>query len=367
MMLSGFSLIGEKNQVLLVVISVVIICSCLHHRNATSTIDPEIKAHGDLLGVDLNDVKKELARVVFKYEKVLGIGYEPGCTRRDPSDIIKVGDAFYIWYTKVYGRSPGYWGTIWYATSKDEGYTWQEKGEVLGVGTKGSFDSQATFTPNIIYAAGKYYLFYTGVKPTPGRTDGVFENNSSSDVTAIGIAESESPDGPFRRLHEGEPALRISNERNTFDSYRIDDAVLLVRDGKYWLYYKGRNLKHGEDGPWKTKMGVAFSENPEGPYVRYENNPILDKSHEVMIWKQGRGIACLASISSTFEYAHNGVDFTATPLNIKIPDEERPKAPGAFRPDLVDREAKNTGLTWGISMVHNGDESYLIRWKTVRK
>ncbi len=61
----------------------------------------------------------------------------------------------------------GYWGTIWYATSKDEGYTWTERGEALGVGIEGSFDSQATFTPNILFARGKYYLFYTGVKPTP--------------------------------------------------------------------------------------------------------------------------------------------------------------------------------------------------------
>ena len=69
---------------------------------------------------------------------------------------------------------------------------------------------------------------------------------------------------------------------------------------------------------------------------------------------------------STFEYAHDGLDFTTAILNIKIPGEERPLAPGAFRPDLVDPEVEITGLTWGISMVHNGDESYLVRWKTVK-
>ena len=355
-----------KIQVVFTLSAILIIGSCSQKRNAHSAKDADILAQSNMHGIKLDDVKKELEGVAFRNDKVPGIGHEKGCTRRDPSDVIKVGDTWYVWYTKVYGRSPGYWGTIWYAISKDEGYTWQEKGEVLGTGNEGSFDSQATFTPNILFADGKYYVFYTGVKPTPGRTDGVFENNSTTDITAIGVAESDSPEGPFKRLHDGEPALRISHEQNDFDSYRIDDAVLQVRDGKYWLYYKGRSLKHGPDGPGKTKMGVAFSASPEGPYTKYENNPILDKSHEVMIWRQGPGVACLASLSSTFEYAHDGLDFTAANLNIKIPGEERPMAPGAFRPDLVDPEAENTGLTWGISMVHNGDESYLVRWKLIQ-
>ena len=355
-----------KIQVVFILITIFIFGSCSQKSNTHSTKDAGIIAQSNMPGINLDDVKKELEGVAFRYDTVPGIGHEIGCTRRDPSDVIKVGDTWYVWYTKVYGRSPGYWGTIWYATSKDEGYTWQEKGEALGTGTEGSFDSQATFTPNILYADGKYYLFYTGVKPTPGRTDGVFENNSTNDITAIGVAGSASPDGPFKRLHGGEPALRISHQQNDFDSYRIDDAVLLVRGGKYWLYYKGRSLAHGPDGPGKTKMGVAFSGSPGGPYTKFENNPILDKSHEVMIWKQGTGVACLASLSSTFEYAHDGLDFTTANLNIKIPEKERPKAPGIHRPDLMETEVENTGLTWGISMVHNGDEAYLVRWKTVK-
>lgn len=355
-----------KIQVALTLITIFVLGSCSHKRNAAGTKDPGMDTQGDVTGTVPDDVRQELAGLVFKYDTVPGIGHETGCTRRDPSDVICVGDTWYVWYTKVYGRSQGYWGSIWYATSRDEGYAWEEKGEALGIGDEGSFDAQAVFTPNILYAKGKYYLFYTGVKPTPGRTDGVFENNSTNDFTAIGVAGATTPDGPFRRLHGGEPVLRISHQQNDFDSYRIDDAVLLVRDGKYWLYYKGRSLAHGLEGPGKTKMGVAFSVSPEGPYAKFENNPILDKSHEVMIWKQGQGTACLASLSSTIEYAHDGLDFAAANLHIQIPGDERPKAPGAYRPDLTDTEAGNTGLTWGISMVNNGDEAYLVRWKTVK-
>lgn len=313
--------------------------------------------------LNAQDIQDDFTGVSFKYEEVKGIGHEKGCTRRDPSDIIKVGGTCYVYYTKVYGRAPGYWGTLWYAASTDEGYTWEERGEILGVGNAGAFDSQATFTPNILCAEGKYWLYYTGVKPTPGNERGEFENNSTTDITALGLAVSDSPDGPFIRV-SNEPILKVSPEPEKFDSYRIDDASLLYRNGLYWLYYKGRSRLHGEGGPAHTQMGVAYSNRPTGPFIKLDR-PILSGSHEVLIWPHRTGVAALASLSSTFEYAADGVDFTSHPLGVNA--ENRPNAPGACRPDLTEAEATGTGLQWGISMVHHGDEAYLIRYELIRK
>ncbi|XOV93524.1 MAG: family 43 glycosylhydrolase [Bacteroidota bacterium] len=310
-------------------------------------------------GQDIASVRNEFSKMKFKYDTITGIGYEKGCTRRDPSDIIKVGNTYYVYYTKVYGVSPGYWGTLWYATSTDEGYTWTEKGEILGVGKENTFDSQATFTPNILYANGKYYLYYTGVKPTPGNEKDEFENNSTTDITAIGVAVSESPDGPFIRVSD-EPILKVSVEPEKFDSYRVDDAVLMYRNGLYWLYHKGRGRAHGSGGPVHTQMGVAFSKYPEGPFTKFDN-PILSGSHEVMLWQQGTGIGALASLSNTFEYAPDGVDFMSNKLNLKV--KNRPIAPGVFRQDLTDPDVVGEGLKWGISLVLNGNDSYLIRYR----
>ena len=300
--------------------------------------------------------------VAFEYDEAKGIGHEKGCTRRDPSDIIKVEDTYYVYYTKIYGRAPGYWGTVWYAVSKDEGYTWIEKGEILGTGNKDKFDAQATFTPNILFANGKYYLYYTGVKPTPGNKEGAFENNSTTDITAIGVAVSDAPDGPFVRFSE-DPILKVSVEPEKFDSYRVDDAALLFRNGLYWLYYKGRSRIHGKGGPAHTSMGVAFSKYPEGPFEKLDK-PILAGSHEVLIWPHGTGVAALASMSSTFEYAPDGIDFAIDKLGAKV--SNRPNAPGAYRPDLTEPAVVGVGLDWGISMVHNGPEAYLIRYKTIK-
>ncbi|MCP4311572.1 MAG: family 43 glycosylhydrolase [Bacteroidetes bacterium] len=96
----------------------------------------------------------------------------------------------------------------------------------LGTGEDGVFDSHAVFTPNILAYEGKYYLYYTGVKPTPGNPDKEFEGNSTTDITAIGLAVADSPDGPYD--------------------------------------------KHGD--------------------------PLLDKSHEVLIWSQDGGVASLAAV-----------------------------------------------------------------------
>jgi beta-xylosidase len=312
-----------------------------------------------------NIVKSYFESKEFKVEEIKGIGFEKGVTRRDNSDVIKVGKKHYVYYTKVYGRSSGYWGTIWVAVSEDKGRTWNELGEVLGLGKKGEWDSQATFTPNILKEKGIYYLYYTAVQPTPGNKNGEFENNSTNDYTAIGVAKSENPEGPFLRCAE-HPIISYSKDHNLFDSYRVDDAVLLKKNKKFWLYFKGRKYSDGQSGPAHTEMGLAFADKPEGPYKKYKGNPIISKSHEVFLWKQNKGIACLASISSTFEYAADGLDFTTNPVNVVVERKKRPNAPGAFRPDLTGGKG-NKELSWGISMIHNGADSYLVRWELVDK
>ena len=114
--------------------------------------------------------------VSFSYTEISGIGKDTLYNRRDNSDIIKVGNTYYVWYTRMDSPiTPGYWGTIWYATSEDEGFTWKEQGMALGTGKEGAFDSHAVFTPNILAYEGKYYLYYTGVKPTPGNPNKEFK------------------------------------------------------------------------------------------------------------------------------------------------------------------------------------------------
>lgn len=296
--------------------------------------------------------------VRFTYQSVTGIGPDSVYNRRDNSDIIQVGNKYYVWYTRM--NSPitaGYWGTIWYATSEDEGFTWQEQGMALGTGEAGTFDSHAVFTPNILVHKEKYYLYYTGVKPTPGNSNGTFENNSKNDVTALGLGVADSPDGPFVRVGRG-PILETSADSSAFDSYRIDDASLLVRQNKIWLYYKGRSLIHGNRGPALTHMGVAYASKPEGPYVKH-GVPLLDKSHEVLIWNLNSGVASLASLNATINFAADGIHFTPLPNRLT----DIPKAPGLYRPHLEGTPARKEVPGWGIARRDRKNSTYLIRFE----
>jgi len=327
----------------------------------------------------------ELVNKSFSYQEAKGIGLEEGITRRDPSDVIKVGNTYYVYYTKVVHqdvakemkrlRASGYVGTIWYATSKDEGRTWIEKGQALGLGKRGTFDSFATFTPNIVKFDGKYYLYYTGVKPTTPEKF-FFENNATTDYTAIGVAVSETPYGPFKRISD-EPILKVSPRSkdkdvpSPFDSFRIDDAALLVRDYDgdgdmdVWLYYKGRNIDDGHKGPGKTKMGLAIADTPQSKYVRInDGKPILSNSHAVMIWPHREGVATYASKTKTIEYAPDGIDFTTKPLKELALAVTKPVAPGCFRGDLTEPVEFGTGISWGIVIKNQGGPNpYLVRYE----
>lgn len=287
----------------------------------------------------------------FIYKSVTGIGHEVGVCRRDPSDIIKSGDIYLVWYTKVLAGSPlypsGYFGTIWYATTQD-GLHWTEQGKALGKGPSGSFDAYAVFTPGILAAQGKYYLYYTAVP------DG-FVNNNTSDYTAICMAESDSPHGPWTK-NPANPIVKPSTDHAKFDSYRVDDSCLLVRDGHYWLYYKGRQYN---GTPGQTKMGVAIAEEPRGQYIKvtdvFADHSILPGSHEVLVWPQGSGVAALASISQTIQFAADGLHFERL-TSVR----HRPNAPGGYRPDAFVDVKNPRAMQWGISMVH-GRDPYL-RW-----
>ena len=296
--------------------------------------------------------------VHFTYQDIAGIGLDAKYNRRDNSDIIKVGDTYYIWYSRMNNPvTSGYWATIWYATSKDEGHTWQEQGMALGLGDKGAFDSHSVFTPNILAYKGKYYLYYTGVKPTPGNPKGEFEGNHTTDITAFGLAVAENPNGPFKRV-KNNPVLEISQTPEDFDSYRVDDTSLLVKDNKIWLYYKGRSIIHGDKGPGLTEMSVAYADKPEGPFVKHKGS-LLDKSHEVLIWKKAKGVASLASISKTINYAADGVRFSVLAENLK----DIPKAPGLYRPDLEDNNRNAVTPSWGIAMKVKKGQTYLVRFE----
>ena len=169
------------------------------------------------------------------------------------------------------------------------------------------------------------------------------------------MAYAETPNGPWSRLSD-DPILRPSDDLDDFDSMRVDDTCIVVRENGYWMYYKGRGMGRT---PGETKMGLAISDSPTGPYVKHSQNPVLDSGHEVCVWPHGAGVGCLvANIGpqgNTLQYSEDEISFR------KISDVVTPKASGPYREDnFVD--GIGTGIRWGLSMGDDPKWPYLLRF-----
>ena len=112
-----------------------------------------------------------------------------------------------------------------------------------------------------------------------------------------------SADGPWRRaeapvLTPGEAGEWLGDDDSdevrrygAWDSHKVHDPFILVRDGKYWLYYKGQPIG------WTTRYargigwGVAIASEPEGPFVKSTLNPVTNSGHETCLFPYGEGSA----------------------------------------------------------------------------
>lgn len=304
----------------------------------------------------------------FLYSDAKGLGKENGVTRRDPSTILKVGDTYYIWYTRSEGDVPPKKGNlaeaskecyhkanprirrwtwdyacIYYATSKD-GFNWDEQGVAVTPGPEGEFDCRSVFTPDVMCVNNKYYLYYQADK------------NAEEKPTVIGMSWADSPDGPWYR-HD-KPVLAPSDP-NSF----CHDPKLIVREGKYWMYYKGSSVPLGKGIP-QPSWGVAIADSPEGPFINSEWNPITNSGHEVLVWPYKSGVAALLCRNG---YEKNSVQFAEDGVNFEVMATVRfpPTAPGAYNPDAFTNTTNGDGITWGLCHIRQSPghaEAYLQRF-----
>ena len=304
------------------------------------------------------------------------IAYEEGVVRRDPSAILKIGDTYYVWYSKSYGPTQGFAGDIendkvfpwdrcdiWYATSKD-GWTWKEQGIAVKRGEKGEYDDRSVFTPEVMEWKGKYYLCYQAVK-------------SPYTVRTIGMACADSPEGPWVKTEK--PVLEPSNtgewegdednrfkvvSKGDFDSHKVHDPCIIPYKGKFYMYYKGERM--GEEITWggrEIKHGVAIAENPMGPYVKSEYNPISNSGHEVCVWPYKGGIASLITTDgpekNTLQWSPDGINF-----EIMSVVKGAPHAIGLNRSADAEKEPTEI-LRWGLTHIYNSsDYQSIMRFST---
>jgi hypothetical protein len=133
----------------------------------------------------------------------------------------------------------------------------------------GFWDATTCHNPSIKYVDGKYCLFFMG------------NNNGKTNTKRIGLATAPSLDGPWTRPDA--PLLLPGAEGAWDDHCTTNPAFIKHPNGQYWLFYKSWNTKEYETSTdplvkGNRKYGLAISDKLEGPYVKYEGNPVIDYS-----------------------------------------------------------------------------------------
>jgi hypothetical protein len=159
------------------------------------------------------------------------------------------------------------------------------------------WDGRSTHNPRILFYKDKYYLIYMG-------STHPFEEPQYDQLTLdskwcivgrsnkrIGLAVSDSPYGPWKRLDE--PILKT--KPNTFYSFLTSNpSPMLQEDGSVMMIFKGR--AHTTGGKYSNMaLGMAYAPNINGPYrVLNNDKPIFNveeqgEAEDPFLWKDSRG------------------------------------------------------------------------------
>lgn len=295
----------------------------------------------------------------FKFTELKGFDYHAGdgtVSRRDPSKVIFENGKYYVWYThrntiappnkslysEVIPTTDWDLAEIWYATS-DDGFTWKEQGVAVPRPPKPQIGHRSVATADILKFKGKFYLYYQSYNEPSGL---------HGDHCAVSMSEASSPDGPWK------PCGKIvvnTGKKGEWDEKIIHDPFPLVHNGKIYIYYKS-GYDHRDAG------GLAISDKPTGPFVKYEKNPVLNSGHEVSLFPFRKGVAAMVikagNEHNTIQYAEDWVNFRIASLVNMMPN-----SPAGFIKDAFEDTHNGRGLTWGMChFINRGtkDKDYSI-------
>ncbi len=134
---------------------------------------------------------------------------------------------------------------------------------------EGFWDATTCHNPHIQKVDGKYCLFHMG------------NSNGKTNTKRVGLAVADSLAGPWKRFDK--PLLETGPEQAWDNHCTSNPAFVRHPNGQYWLYYKSWNSTDYYNSSHPTirgnrKYGLAIAEKLEGPYVKYEHNPVIDYS-----------------------------------------------------------------------------------------
>lgn len=226
--------------------------------------------------------------------------------------LVKGDDGLYHMYYSRWKKDLGWaWVThseIAHATSKSPFGPFEFKDVTLPIRGAEFWDGLCTHNPTIHKFDGKYYLYYMGntgdgvVTGSPGE---VKLNVSHRNNQRIGVAVSNSPNGPWERFNE--PLIDVSKDSTAMDALMTSNPSITKKpDSGYLMVYKAvGKLKKGIFGGPVVHC-VATSESPTGPFKKYDFPVFTAEGHDFpaedpFIWYQdGKYRAILKDMHGAF-------------------------------------------------------------------
>ena len=116
--------------------------------------------------------------------------------------------------------------------------------------------------------------------------------------------------------------------------------------------------------PDTTKWGLAVSENIIGPYRKHEDNPVTNSGHTVCIIKFGRGFAALFDNAGPQKHT---LQYSSDGINFRLVKSlgHIDTGCGAYDPSAFYRRVEEPGMIWGLTAEIDCSVPFLKRFEIV--
>lgn len=163
--------------------------------------------------------------------------------------------------------------------------------------------------PTVKKINGKYYLFYIGTTypdDVPSIPEKV-EVHPARCNQRIGVAIADSPEGPWVPSSKN-PVLEPGTEGSWDSTFVTNPSVFIEEGGEVRMIYKSR---HATTKNNLLILGLAVSNDPEGPYKRKDPSPLFE--HDVedpFVWREnGKYWMVLKDMTGILVGKYNGALF----------------------------------------------------------
>lgn len=138
---------------------------------------------------------------------------------------------------------------------------------ILTAGKPGDWDDRFVEIAGVFEELGTYYLYYHGM-------------SREGEGYQVGVATAKNPLGPFKKIGDapqiprGEPGTW--DDAHTFCGKVVKLSYVDVNTKtKYYMIYGAKDAKTQESDPFVCHVGIATADSPLGPWTKSPNNPIL--------------------------------------------------------------------------------------------